>query len=763
MDWKKTFSRGQWYFHAVFFLAVSLIFGTLIFALRLNQLQKTEDQRSIKLNNLVQEIKNDKTFDLMAKDLSRTDSDKANDKMRILSKKIAVIEELLEIKASTKVRNSIKKFNSLITKNSALSDPSEALRVLKNKMIELNEFAKDKKYPTVIIVSGRMLTNIKKLSSNNVGKSRQVERLGKDLTTLNRVVMNSTLDDGEKNALLAKFNSMKSELELLQGLKKQVRLINSESTASNLALMEWVIELEKVANNFQKIKLEKSKKLIIALSIIIAFVLFAWIGAAYILRWEKIKMSEQVEDEVKNVIEKGIMSDQRFMMDHYSESTRDKVIRLLDELKTKLNLGTMLHNGLPLAGCMFDKNFKLTWFNNLFLDQFYFSEEEVRSDSFSWDFLKNYLNLKDDPVYEAIVNKISGIFPIKLKQDELTPSRPFEMYVTPINVNREDRVMVFFYPLIAVNDAILEQVHLTKKTLNSFMDHWVNDSFDDDLLKDYEKEFKVHDMEDLYFDLLNFKKSYADKRKEQDERVKVLEEENSRYLSSIEEMQKIDENKKQILKEKYFIISQLREKYLSTLERFDEILFTNKMILNQTQQLDDYNKKSEHLNNDLNSRVSETKVILEQMEGPRGDTKKLKTDLVEIKSKLISLNNFLFSQLPPFDDHQQKLANRYKDELARLEVHVASLDKKLSQLDIFLSKLQIIYQKTTSALEPLEINYNKKTIQKGLDEKALQQEKDEEIIVEKFKRIHELMKNDLSHMNLKQKVSHQVERQENFH
>ncbi len=55
------------------------------------------------------------------------------------------------------------------------------------------------------------------------------------------------------------------------------------------------------------------------------------------------------------------------MVDHYSNDTREVIVRLLDELKIKLNLGTLLHEGLPFAGCMIDYNFKLTWYNNLFL------------------------------------------------------------------------------------------------------------------------------------------------------------------------------------------------------------------------------------------------------------------------------------------------------------------------------------------------------------------------------------------------------------
>ncbi len=47
---------------------------------------------------------------------------------------------------------------------------------------------------------------------------------------------------------------------------------------------------------------------------------------------------------------------------------------------------------------MVDTNFKLTWYNHLFLEQLYLSDEEVRSDAFHWDYVRDYLNLNEDPL-----------------------------------------------------------------------------------------------------------------------------------------------------------------------------------------------------------------------------------------------------------------------------------------------------------------------------------------------------------------------------
>src|SRR5690606_12110733 len=142
-------------------------------------------------------------------------------------------------------------------------------------------------------------------------------------------------------------------------------------TKGSIALTQWVLDAETRKDDMQGLINRKQNQLLVSLSSVVSLLVLSWIAFAYISRKQKNKIGDQVELEVKNVIEKGIIADQRFMMDHYSDSTRNDIVKLLDELKVRLNLGTMLHEGLPFSGCLVDNNFKLTWFNNLFLEQFY--------------------------------------------------------------------------------------------------------------------------------------------------------------------------------------------------------------------------------------------------------------------------------------------------------------------------------------------------------------------------------------------------------
>lgn len=755
MDWKKTFNQGQWVVHSIFIISLFGGIGATLYALRLNHLQSTEEERVVKINNLVQHFKQDNSFEKISKYLSRTESEKAHEKVRELTRKMAETEELLEFKVSKELGQSLRTFNKLITTNSGMSNPEDALKILNQKVDALHDVAVSNKFRNITIISERMKGRLNQLSARNVADSIQVSYLQSDLKRLVHLVSGSTLTEGEKSGLSNRFESMKYELDLLSSINSQGRELRAHVNQATIALTEWLLEVEKKATNIQGMRIQKQNQLIIMLAGLVCFLVLSWIGLAYLFRWQRNKIGNQVEGEVKTVIEKGIMNDQRFMMDHYSESTRNDIVRLLDELKVKLSLGTLLHEGLPFAGCMIDNNFKLTWYNHLFLDQLYLSDEEVRSDAFNWDYVRDYLNLDEDPIYQAMVNKIAGIYPVKVKQDELTPAQPYEMYVTPISANREDRVMVFFYPLVSVKEAINEQVELTRSSVNRFITLWNDEKMDEDELKLLERDFKNNDLNELYRNLLQIFDRVNGEKNECLLTIRSLEKENLELNKSLREMNVIEEHKKSIIKEEVKIASELRNSFIHSLEKSESLLQINRTIM---QQNDDFKNEAQRLHQLTLEGVKknkETMEILGQLDGVKTDYKKLKFELMEVKAKLISLNNSLLSQLPPLDENQQKLAIRYKDELARLDFNVSMLEKKLSQLDVLLAKLNMMHEKQT--VEQTAFKFQTSQKDHELREAIIEIQKilnlEEGKIVDHFKMLHGLMKQDLKQVNLAQETS----------
>lgn len=708
MDWKKTFTKGSWLIHGIFLVAILSTLGTAIFALRLSQYQSTEQERTLKVKELISFFKEDDSFGKIAKYLSWSQSEKAFEKIKEISARVAETETILEVKPSAELQKSLRTFHKLITKGTEMSDPSDALKVMTNKINGLADVARSQNYRRISAIADKMKSRLGNLNSKNVAGSAQVSYLKSDLKQLSSLVNNSSLSDGEKKGLLGRFESIDHEIDMLASLNSEAKSMKSEITSATLAMAGWVTELEKKGANLALIPIQKQKHLIIFLFAIVGFLMTTWMGTLYVFRWQKIRIGEQVENEVKNVIEKGILADQRFMVDHYSDTTREDIIRLLDELKVKLNLGSMLHEGLPFGGCMLDNNFKVTWFNQLFLDQFYLSPEEVRSDAFHWDYLREYLNISEDPVYEALVNKVAGIYPIKVKQDEYAPAQPYEMYVTPITLNREDRVMVFFYPLVAVKEAINEQVNLSREVMRRFVDLWNSEELNEDELALLEKDFSANNLEDTFQELRDMHHRISMEKHEYLRTIQMIENENAGFRASLDEIHVVEAEKKDIIRKEMGIANEFKTSLIAILEKYESMTLINKGILQQNDELRTEALRIQEKGVEGVKKVREVMDMVTQIDGLRADYKKLKFELMENKARLISMNNSLLSQLPPLDENQQKLATRYKDELARLDVSVSLLEKKLGALDVLVGKMNMMNDVRSSE----QIQFNFQTTQK---------------------------------------------------
>jgi hypothetical protein len=354
-----------------------------------------------------------------------------------------------------------------------------------------------------------------------------------------------------------------------------------------------------------------------------------------------------------------------------------------------------------------------------------------------------------DPVYEALVNKIAGIYPVKIKSDELSPALPYEMYVSPITANREDRVMIFFYPLMSIKESIDQQVEQIKKPLIQILDSWQKDKLDEDEKAVFEKDFKHIDEEEIYTKLISiYDRSQAD-RKDLLNSILDLEKENVDYFQAIKDMKSINDKRKDDLKKEMRLVNEMKSTLLETVEKSDQLMTINKTVLGQNDELKSQAQQIQVKTQGVLKKHKETSEIINQLDLIKNDYKKLKFELMEIKAKLISMNNSFLASMPVLDDQQSKLATRYKDELARLDFNVATLDKKLSQLDVLFSKLQVMYDRQEE-----QFNFNFMTSQKdhSLRESLTQLQKDfsyqEEAIVDQFKSIFELIKNDSKGLQL---------------
>lgn len=744
MDWKKTLNRSMWTLHGFFFVMVAMGIAIGLYALRLNNLQADYESRTEKVQGIVAKIQSEAPFDKITKSLTQGKPEKAYDEFSELGKNIAELEDILSLRVSKDLGLGIRTFKKLINQNSSFSDSEEALKVLRGKMSALETVAKSNGFKTILAGAELMLRRAESVNPTIATGMAQLSYLESDIKKLERVVHASALTDAEKSGLGNRFAGMMTEIEMLKNVFQQSRDIKIHSEQATLALGTWVKDLSHKVKDTSTLKEEKQQQLILMLMGFVGMLAVGWALAAYLFRWQKTKISEDLESELKILVTKGLMEDQRFMFENYSTKTQDELVYLMDQLKIKLSLGSLLHEGLPFAGFMVDKHFKVTWWNHLFCEQLFLSDEEIASDTFNWDYIRDYLNITEgDPVYEALVNKIAGIYPVKIRPDDLSPALPYEMYVSPMSANREDRVMIFFYPLMSMKESIDQQVGQIKKPIMTFLDFWEKESVTDDLKAELEKDFKHIDETSIYKKMMSLYDRNQEDRKDLLNTILDLEKENVDYHTALESVKEINMKKKEDLKKEMRLINNMKSTLLGTIEKSDQLMGINRTVLQQNDELKGQAQQLQGSTQGILKKQKETADIILQLDGIKNDYKKLKFELMEIKAKLISMNNSFVASMPVLDESQSKLVGRYKDELARLDFNVATLDKKLSQLDVLFSKLQVMYDRQEE-----QFHFNFMTSQKdhSLRESLTQLQKDfssqEEEFVEQFKSIFELMKDD---------------------
>lgn len=100
-----------------------------------------------------------------------------------------------------------------------------------------------------------------------------------------------------------------------------------------------------------------------------------------------------------------------------------------------------------------------------------------------------------------------------------------------------------------------------------------------------EKDFQNNDLNDLYHELNNLHERTEGEKHECIQTIRSLEEENSSYHTIIEEMKRIEEERKGIIRKEFNLAEELKHSFISSLERSESLLQINRTVLQQNDEL----------------------------------------------------------------------------------------------------------------------------------------------------------------------------------
>ncbi|MBI2519423.1 MAG: hypothetical protein HYV97_03360 [Bdellovibrio sp.] len=382
------------------------------------------------------------------------------------------------------------------------------LNVLIEKLASLESLARSKRWPTLIAISERSGQRAQQFleratALTTTGRLEPfVASLESDFTRAKEIVNGSILSGADKKLVETLLNQMNSDIEELSILHKNTENLRVALDKFDGQVEIWAKESVSTAaakkqglNNLNKHALE-------ALGLLAIFLLLAFISGAIIHRFTNRRQQLQQEQTTLDIIKRGILSQEVFdntEIAGFSQKFGQAFMKLREYTQRRLAFGSLVQDGLPFASLLFDTNLRVVWANHIFFEQWNLTGQKDFENNLSWDFLLQYTNLgHEDPIKSALTNNLPGIYQIKVRPKDTEEASSYEMYVTPIEYSGQRKVMVFFYPMKAMEETLNLQLVSLTVPINKMLDYLLNSSDNAAAMQALANDFEVSGIAGIY-------------------------------------------------------------------------------------------------------------------------------------------------------------------------------------------------------------------------------------------------------------------------
>ena len=597
----------------------------------------------------------------------------------------------------------------------AFSKSEKVISVFTNKLNKFYNYVKKNNWRTLTRMSDRIYSKV----SGHLNK-KKIDVLSKnvlrDFSSMIKITENSILSRKDKSEIVSRITNLQIEMEML----KKYASKRSEFSAA----------LVSVTNNFQvwtrkvspeitlnKIKVEDIGRYYVIGMLGILFALSSlFFGSFLINKWFFKKAKADFEDGIESYINDGILAGDKSKFDEFSDEFRyfsDNISAYIDK---RMSFGSIFQNALPLSSILLDHNLKVIWANKQFCDDWQISEDEIKKDYMSWDYLNKLTNLgHDDPVLEALKHNIAGIYQVQIKPHDEAEVRPYEMFVSPINNEGENKIMLFFYDLTNLEATIKDQSISILNPVKHSVESLLKGQFVASEQMEY--EFKIAGIEEIYEkflalneDIIKNENNLYDQIERSDLKIRKLKS----YVESIDDKNKENARLNRVnvdalksFKNNVISLSSLAKTLDDLTIKTSELVNTNVNAL----------KTSANKVQDLKQLTNELVDALPRFHNVKDEIKHVKNLISEQRAKLShELSQLLIMSKKADAQSSEKFLrsiNKINETFSLLNSASDDLDKKLSALDIIMSKAQMIMntgaQKTqavNSDYEATQVDYS---------------------------------------------------------
>jgi hypothetical protein len=666
--------------------------------LQMDELKKRQDVKEIE-----KLIGNDRVRDAVkALDVLGRDSKKLN--------------EVKEVSTYRNLETSLRDTKNSLNKLLSYPELSSVILVLGNKVSNFENFVVQNQWRTLTRMSRRIKAKVTPGRVRSPGfftykKINSLERsIRKDIKVMIDVTEGSVLSRQDKNLILTKIKTLKTELTMLANYIVELKRFRKDFSGLKKNFTTW-FEVIGPEVSYKRIELEKnSQNFLFSLIGILAFLVLAVGVGVMVNGWSKKNDKRNVQEYVIKAIKDGIIPIESEFESEFPSDIREEYVKYREYIHKRMSFGSVFQEAMPFSSMVLDSNLNIVWANPLFYEHWGLQDRKNNDENITWDFLQRFTNLgENDPVLSALNEKVAGIYQIQVKTKVSDESLPFEMYVSPVEYAGQSRIMIFFYPLRSIEETLQNQskslVGPVARTLDALTTSQFSADFKEKITIDYDIAgiSEIFDKFQKYNDFVNQQKSGLLNE------IERLENELYDQIKLVDDMSAIHSQKTDLQKEAINKFNDTKDSIISIVELRNEMehmyentistskdLFSEEVaLLSQAQEISSVLDESVKAFSSVRTVRDEFKILKGQIDQFKGRTGQLVDQL------LIFQKN---------DDNSLKMEqglSKIKTEMNGFDSVLTSFSKVATTLDVSLSKVQLIMERSeTPDFDSLKLSFD---------------------------------------------------------
>lgn len=697
------------------------ILSTIFYFWKSGFIDGSRNKELHKANYILESITTEKPLKDVRLSVYNENPKQAIEKLTELEKKIEKLNVLADDDKFSEIKKESGEVKTAIANLISFSKTSKIISVFNSKLEKFNDYVKDKEWRTLTRTSSRVLG----LTQGHINKKKLGKLVGtidKDFSYMLKITDNSVLSQPEKAEINSRISNLQIETSMLEKYTRERNVFYAKINDFNKNLNSW-IERVSPELSYQRLQVEQmGRYYMMGLFGILILVSGLFFSSFIFQRWHRRNANGELEAFLEKFVSNRIVANSKENYGDFSNQFKNFTDDISDYVEKRMSYGSIFQKALPLSSIMLDKNLKVAWANKQFCEDWALSEDEIKKDYLSWDYLSKLTNLGDnDPVLEALRNKVAGIYQVQIRVSEDAEVSPFEMFVNPVEYKNETRVMLFFYPLYHLQETIKEQAKTINNPIEKTLRLIASNEFRSYPKDELQTEYKIAGISPLLDKFENI--------------VSIFESEQSRLFDQIEMLyHKIEvlENKTNVIEFENQKISENNKGQINDLKSFKENIIQASVTGKMSEELAKSEIESiERMISSFESNYSKAKtlkgmiaslssampkfaIVKDEVKAHKNLLSDTKMRLSHSLSQMVHLKKKITDAevLERFNNSYERVGVEFKN----LDATSIELDKKISSLEVMLSKGQIVLNDVHSKLQHFDLTPEGHALVNGKDE-----------------------------------------------